>query len=84
MKKNNASKSKRPAVRVQRMVSLVELRAAVANYMRSEGCSCCEGSDHAEHKAAVAKMLGVRKYKDGSGYDFAHYEATEKLTHDAK
>ena len=79
MNKKN-TKSKRPAVRAQRKVSIVELRAAVANYLRSEGCSCCEGIDHEEHKAALAKLLGVRKYKDGSGYNFAHYEANAKLT----
>jgi hypothetical protein len=50
------------------------LREAVANYMRSEGCSCCQDVDaHREHKAVLAKLLGVRKYSDGSGYDFSKY-----------
>lgn len=68
---------KRPKARngssPRRMVSLVELRAAVANYVESEGCSCCEGADHEKHKTTLAKLLGVRKYKDGSGFNFYHY-----------
>lgn len=51
-----------------------ELRRAVADYMRSEGCSCCEGLDHDDHKERIAKLLNVRKYPDGSGYDFGPYE----------
>jgi len=51
------------------------LRTAVADYMRSEGCSCCEGPDHKEHKEVIAKLLSVQKYSDGSGYDFSKYES---------
>ena len=52
-----------------------KLREAVANYMRSEGCSCCQDRDaHREHKKNLAKLLGVRKYSDGSGYDFGKHE----------
>ena len=51
-----------------------ELRNAVADYMRSEGCSCCENTEaHAEHKARLAKLLNVPKYDDGSGFDFLRY-----------
>ena len=50
-----------------------EVRRAVAAYIGSEGCYCCEGDQHDEHKAVLAKLLRVRKYKDGSGYDFMHY-----------
>ncbi len=50
-----------------------EIRTAIADYIRSEGCSCCQGSDHDEHTAIIAKLLKVRKYKDGSGYDFSKY-----------
>lgn len=51
-----------------------EVRRAVADYMRSEGCGCC--SDREEHKKdeeRLGKLLGVKKYKDGSGYDFTKY-----------
>lgn len=52
-----------------------EMRHAVADYMASEGCGCCEDYDgHKEHKARLAKMLNIPKYGDGSGYDFGRYE----------
>jgi hypothetical protein len=54
------------------------MRTAVANYMASEGCSCCQGADHDAHKEALAKLLNVPKYKDGSGYDFSRYRKKSK------
>lgn len=54
------------------------LRNAVANYMMSEGCTCCQDIDgHREHEAAIAKLLEVPAYDDGSGYDFPRF-ADEK------
>lgn len=53
---------------------LRDLKTAVADYMSSEGCSCCEGGDHSEHKAVIAKLLKVPKYDDGSGYDFNKFK----------
>lgn len=50
-----------------------QLREAVANYMYSEGCSCCRGNDHDAHAEALAKLLSVKKYSDGSGFDFYSY-----------
>lgn len=53
-------------------VSLV--RTAVANYIRSEGCGCCSDRDaHREDEEALAKLLDVEPYLDGSGYDFGKY-----------
>jgi hypothetical protein len=40
------------------------LRTAVADYLWSEGCSCCRGGDHDEHRAALGKLLKVPA-KDG-------------------
>jgi hypothetical protein len=54
-------------------VDLKTIRRAVANYMYSEGCACCRGSDHDKHKAVLAKLLRVSKYSDGSGYDFSKF-----------
>ena len=55
-------------------VSVEKIRAAVANYMRSEGCACCRAvSAHEKHTEILAKMLGVEPYDDGSGYDFDKY-----------
>lgn len=51
-----------------------QIREAVANYMKSEGCSCCQGDDHYEHEVAIAKLLGIKKYADESGYDFSKHE----------
>ena len=54
------------------------LRTAIADYMRSEGCSCCRDTEaHKQHTETLAKILGVPKYKDGSGYNFSQY-ATPK------
>lgn len=51
-----------------------ELRQAVADYMRSEGCSCCRDMKaHEIHAARLAKLLKVQKYADSSGYDFCRY-----------
>jgi len=53
---------------------LQALRTAVANYMWSEGCSCCRNiDDHKEHAEVLAKLLKVPKYSDGSGYDFSRF-----------
>lgn len=51
-----------------------EIRKAIANYMASEGCSCCEGVDHDEHKGILAKFLNVPRYSDDSGYDFGKFK----------
>lgn len=52
-----------------------ELREAVANYMQSEGCSCCRDVEaHKEHSKALADLLGVKAHKDQSDYyDFTPY-----------
>lgn len=53
-----------------------DLRRAIADYMGSEGCSCCEDTDaHDEAKTAIAQLLNVPKYDDGSGYDFYRYRS---------
>lgn len=55
-------------------VNLETVRAALANYMRSEGCACCRDIDaHKKHTEALAKLLDVEPYDDGSGYDFPKY-----------
>jgi hypothetical protein len=52
-----------------------KMREAVANYMASEGCDCCrDGEAHKLHEAALAKLLKVPEYADGSGYDFGKFE----------
>lgn len=56
-----------------------KIRTAIANYMRSEGCSCCRDYDgHEKNKEVLAKLLNVPKYSDGSGYDFSKFRKEEK------
>lgn len=58
---------------------IADIRRAVADYMRSEGCGCCGNYDaHLEHNARLGKLLRVPKYKDGSGYDFAKFRTKDK------
>ena len=48
-----------------------ELVRALADYMQSEGCSCCRDCDaHKEAEERLAALLKVPKYSDGSGYNF--------------
>lgn len=52
---------------------LKALRQAVADYMFSEGCSCCRDSDHDNHANRLGALLKVPRYSDGSGYDFSKF-----------
>jgi len=62
----------------RKKVSIAAIRTAVADYMRSEGCSCCRNIEaHREHEATLAKLLRVPKYSDGSGYDFEPFRTKE-------
>lgn len=50
------------------------IRRAVADYMSSEGCTCCQNVEaHEKHEAILAKLLHVPKYDDGSGYNFGRF-----------
>lgn len=56
-----------------------QIREAIANYMQSEGCSCCRDIDaHIQHKMILAKLLRVPKYEDGSGYIFSKFRTKTK------
>lgn len=51
------------------------LRQAVADYMWSEGCACCQNVEaHQQHKEALAKLLSLRKKDDY--YDFSKYRSS--------
>lgn len=62
----------------RRVVDLVAVRQAVADYISTEGCSCCQSPRHDDHKAALAKLLKVRPYSDGSGHNFSPYETKSR------
>jgi hypothetical protein len=52
-----------------------KMREVFANYRASEGCSCCRNhEDYEKHEKEIGKMLNVKKYSDGSGYDFTEYK----------
>lgn len=51
-----------------------DLRQAIADYMASEGCSCCQGGSHDDDEAKLAKLLNVPRYDDDSGFDFYRYK----------
>jgi hypothetical protein len=49
-------------------------REALANYMKSEGCMCCQDIvGHEEAAEALGEILDVPKYSDASGYDFLQF-----------
>ena len=63
------------------MVEIIKkkLREALANYMHSEGCGCCQDEDaHKEQEEILALLLDVEPYADGSGYDFYKYATIKK------
>ena len=50
------------------------IRTAIADYMYSEGCSCCRNVEaHKKHTKRIAKLLDVPKYEDGYGFDFYQF-----------
>ena len=57
----------------RKTVDVEKMCRAFANYVKSEGCDCCQGHDHDEHAEVIAKLLGVPEYADGSGYDFYRF-----------
>ncbi len=60
---------------IERQAKEIEaIRTAVANYMGSEGCACCQGPHHQRHEDALGALLKVPKYDDGSGYNFRQFQ----------
>ena len=45
-------------------IQIVKIRKAIANYMYSEGCDCCEGSSHDSEKDILAKMENRSKRRE--------------------
>ncbi len=57
-------------------IEIAEIRQAIADYMKSEGCSCCENIDaHDSAEKLLAELLDVPMYDDESGYDFGQFES---------
>lgn len=54
----------------------IAIREAIADYMQSEGCSCCQNIEaHEKHKKRLGKLLNVSMYEDKSGYNFRKYRS---------
>lgn len=68
----------RKTVDKQEVVELIaEIREAFADYMASEGCSCCRDTEgHGLALARLEKLLVMDRYSDGSGVDYAKYVST--------
>lgn len=62
---------------------IAKIRTAVADYMASEGCTCCQGDDHDDHRAALAVLLNVPKFEEADPYAAPEYSfgAFESKTH---
>jgi len=55
----------------------IAVRQALADYISSEGCSCCQNIDkHNEAQAKLAELLNVPPYGDESGYDFVRFKTS--------
>jgi hypothetical protein len=55
-----------------------QIRTAIADYISSEGCGCCQNVDaHKEHMSAIGKLLNMKKYSDKSGYDYSLYKTNK-------
>lgn len=58
---------------------LEAVRRAVADYIRSEGCSCCRDYEaHEEAKTRLGNLLDVTPYSDGSGHNFSQHATPRK------
>ena len=58
---------------------MAEIRRAVADYMGSEGCSCCRDIDrHREDKKRLAKLLRVPEDKSIGWYDFSKFRSSRR------
>lgn len=60
-------------------VKLKHIRNIIADYMTTEGCSCCRDMDgHERNKKRLAKVLDIPMYDDKSGYDFYQFATPKK------
>lgn len=58
--------------------TISEIRQAFADYVYSEGCSCCRNTgEHTKAMDKLGKLLKMKKYSDGSGYDYSKYKSTQ-------
>lgn len=59
------------------MTKLEKIRQALADYVHSEGCTCCQSIEpHNAALSALAALLNVGPYSDGSGYDLRPFRSS--------
>ena len=79
-KKKVATKPKSKALK-QGVVSgslLADIRQAVADYIATEGCSCCRDTDgHDKAMERLGKLIRMKKYDDNSGFDYSRYRSKQ-------
>ncbi len=67
---------------MKKVIDVNVVRNLIADYIASEGCPYCEYPDRrAVAEEALAKLLGVPKYSDGSGFDFGKFKS-KRESHD--
>lgn len=64
------------------MKQIEKIRQAMADYMWSEGCSCCRSDSHEENKKRLAKLLKVPRYRDRSGFNFTKFKSKKPVKSD--
>lgn len=58
----------------KKMSEVEQIRQAFADYIISEGCSCCRDTKvHEKAEKRLAKLLKPDAYEDGSGWDWSKY-----------
>jgi Fe-S oxidoreductase len=59
-------------------MDIEKIREALADYMATEGCTCCQNIEaHTEAAKRLGKLLGIPTYTDGSGIDFWQFRSYE-------
>lgn len=59
-------------------VDVATIRQALSDYIRTEGCSCCQDVEgHKQAANRLGELLKVDKYEDGSGYNFYAYQSNK-------
>ena len=57
---------------------LADIRQAVADYIATEGCSCCRDTDgHDKAMERLGKLIKMKKYDDNSGFDYGRYRSKQ-------
>lgn len=61
-----------------------QLRNAIADYMVSEGCSCCRSNNHSINAERIAKLIDVPPYDGEDGYQFYAFKTEPKKNQSKK